>query len=281
MGALETTCPRCALDLRLAGAVRLTDPALDALARQESPDLTRPRVRRPTPPGTPHSGLPGPVQAGPSTTGRPGGGHPGARPGPSAAVPPGPLDEAVTRVIPAFGALGAGGSDDPDATRVMPVMPAPGREQDSEMTQVIGQSAPDEAPRLLNPPTPHQSPSRPSSRVVPRPQGHHQEGSLPSTWFRDPQAEYARAVRAPGESPAPVFNAPPAPRPAPEPPSLHHGPQLSENRRLVPLLVIILLVALAVLAGLVWWVFSGFTSKAVEPLPSTGTVSAPAVPGAA
>lgn len=259
VGALETTCPRCALDLRLAGAVRLTDPALDALARQESPDLTRPRVRRPTLPGTPHSGLPGP----------------------SAAVTPGPPDEAVTRVIPAFGALGAGGSDDPDATRVMPVMPAPGREQDSEMTQVIGQSAPDEAPRLLNPPTPHQSPSRPSSRVVPRPQGHHQEGSLPSTWFRDPQAEYAQAVRAPGESPAPVFNAPPAPRPAPEPPSLHHGPELSENRRLVPLLVIILLVALAVLAGLVWWVFSGFTSKAVEPLPPTGTVSAPAVPGAA
>lgn len=242
VGAQEISCPRCALDLRLSGAVRLTDPALDTAARGTLQEPARP-------PSAPRRGS-----------------------------PYRPPDEAVTRIRPAVG-------EDPDATHVMPIArsgrPSPGAER-TEMLD-SGRPGADDAPRVLNPrpaPAPGQGGPLHSSRAVPRPRVR-AEGSLPSEWFRDPQAEYTRAVGASDGTPPPVFTPPPMPQSPSEPPKAEHEVE-SGGRRLMPLVVAVMVITLAILIGVVLWLLSDFTAKADGVVPQGwpgGVAAAPPVGG--
>ncbi|MCI1748015.1 MAG: hypothetical protein LKI24_07905 [Acidipropionibacterium sp.] len=271
MGASEFRCPKCALDLHLAGSVRLTDPALDAL-------------------------LPGHAQA-------PGGssGALSTRISESEGRAPSPED-AVTRLLPAVG--------DADATRVMPLTGSVGRADavgsagsaDDQMTQVLGRipaggrasstagSAAGDSPRLLNPPPvsagqaapgPWQGGSTPGGST-PSSGLRGADENLPREWFRDPQAEYDGALGAPASGPAPVFNPPARPKPAPAPAPA--PVKKDEGRRVGPVLVAMLVVTVLVLIGVVWWVLSNLTSKAegqIRPLDSDTVAAAGLVSGAA
>lgn len=231
VGVSEITCSRCALDLRLSGAVRMTDPALDAL-------------------------LPG--------RSRPASGSPRAGVGPSrfSAARPAATADAATQVLPTVPPPSGGPAQSQDATQTQVLQL--GSSADDQLTEVIatGGSGDEEQPRLLNPPSNDDEQSvdrtRVTSRVVPRPD--QDQSALPAQWFRDPQAEYEGALGRPEAAPAPVFTPPAVPRPAPEPQPVQKVRRT--GRRLGPLLVIMLVAVMAVLAAMVWWLFGNLTSKA-------------------
>lgn len=230
VGVSEITCSRCALDLRLSGAVRMTDPALDAL-------------------------LPG--------RSRPASGSPRAGVGPSrfSAARPAATADAATQVLPTVPPPSGGPAQSQDATQTQVLQLS--SSADDQLTEVIatGGSGDEEQPRLLNPPSSDDESverTKVSSRAVPRPdQG---QSALPTQWFRDPQAEYEGALGRPEAEPAPVFTPPAVPRPAPEPEPVRKVRRT--GRRLGPLLVIMLMGVMAVLAAMVWWLLGNLTSKA-------------------
>lgn len=250
VGPSEFSCPRCALDLRLSGAVRMTDPALDALL-----------------PG--HS--------------RPGSGNPpaGVAPSPFSAAHPAASADAATQVLPTVLAASGGPAQTQDLTRTQVLDLS--SSADDQLTEVIaaGPSGDEEAPRLLNPPSGDDEQAvertRVSSRVVPRPD--HDRSALPAQWFRDPQAEYEGALGRSEPTPAPVFTPPAVPRPTPGPEPVKKVRRT--GRRLGPLLVIMLVAVMAVLAAMVWWLFGNLTSKAdgqaATTVPATVAVAAAAL----
>lgn len=239
VGASEFRCPRCALDLHLAGSVRLTNPALDSL-------------------------LPGRAQASGASPRAP-----GVRTSGSDSRFPS-SEEAVTRLLPTVD-----GSQ--EATRVTPIAGSADAQMTQVLGRASseGRLSSDnrDSPRLLNPSAAPaewgDGGSGPFSRT-PR-QG--ADESLPPEWFRDPQAEYDGAIGSPARTPAPVFKAPAVPQPAP---AAAPAPVTKTRGRLGPVLVAMLVVTVLVLIGVVWWVLSNLTSKADGQIQPTGPDSAAA-----
>lgn len=278
MGLQDTTCPKCSLDLSLAGAVRLTNPALGGNRYNAVPRVPRRDV----------------------------GGLPGEEPAD---------DNAVTRVIPSMPAdpdatmVRPIGSDDPgwaaqgrraDAGSRGSARPSgsagvggagnagtadPGAQADLEATQVLrsggprpsGQPAPSGAPRSSAGAGAPGHPDggavgrddeqwvptgrRPQAAPAPRRTPQYEDPSLPPAWFRDPEAEHTRAMRSPVPPPQPVFTPPPTPASPTEPPRPGpHSPK-PHDRRWVLVIVLVLILTFLVLGIVVWWMLGGSMTR--------------------
>lgn len=267
MGSQETICPRCALDLRLSGAVRLTNPALGSNRYSSVPRASRRPPEQPSdenavtrvmPSLGPRPDAPAPASSDPDATMvRPmGQGSPGqqpARPGSR----PADSDDGVWRPIQARS--GSGGSPEDDATQVLPSVgrPRPGRVP----------------PAQTSAPTRRRPQGSGTADAVP-PQvlaAGHEDGSLPPSWFRDPEDERRRDMRRQGPVQNPVFTPPPVPEPVPEETPGPHAPK-AHDRRWTVVFILVMILTFMILGIVVWWMLGGPMTRSGS-LPAVGAAS--------
>lgn len=292
MGSQETTCPRCALDLRMSGAVRLTNPALGNNRYSSVPRASRRPPEQPTDENAvtrvmpslaprPDSSRPdfsGPVPSDPDATmvrPMPQGGRSGRRPGDSRTRPgesgdrPGGSGAGIWRPIQPQDGTGSGGSPEDDATQVLPSAGRP-RPQASQ---------PPTAMPTRRRPQPGQKPVT-ATPAPPRTGGAEAQGdpSLPSAWFRDPEVERNRDMRRQGPLQNPVFTPPPSPESASDDPPGPHS-RKPRNRAWMVVFILVLILTFMILGIVVWWMLGGaMTSAGSAP---AGSVVGQVWPGSA
>lgn len=273
MGSQETTCPRCALDLRLSGAVRLTNPALgnnryNAVPRpsrrppEQSSDENA--VTRVMPSLVPRPDTPRNASSDPDATmvrpmPQPGAGQ---RPGPAGR--PGDSGGGIWRPIEGPGK----GSPEDDATQVLPSVGRPRTDQEprtqgSIPTRTRPQATSGRADAA--PPVPPQALAAGSG-----------DGSLPSSWFRDPEVERSRDMRRQGPAQNPVFTPPPMPESPSEPAPGPHTPE-PRSRRWMVVFILVMTLTFMILGVVVWWMLGGPMTRSGS-LPAVGAIS-PSWPG--